>query len=160
METKGFFNLKSSKMYLTSPFCSFEYLCYGSTVITNNFSAESYFRRQNLTSIDVRFWRLSKSNVGPRAARVNGLAGKQMGKNNLLVSIVSRTLIHLSCLFGWSLSRQATNSAHPAGNSSWKGDIPGPCLGDLDHAGSPFVDAAAFRICQEKREGGNCLVIK
>ena len=39
----------------------FEYLCYGSTVIiiVNSFSAGIDFRRQNLTSIDVKIWRPS-----------------------------------------------------------------------------------------------------
>ena len=38
----------------------FEYLCYGSTAIRNMFTltARMDFSRQNLTSTDVRFWRL------------------------------------------------------------------------------------------------------
>ena len=51
---------------------SFEYLCYGSTTVINNignnFSALIDFIRQNLTSVDVRFWRLK---TVPHADRVN-----------------------------------------------------------------------------------------
>ena len=49
-------------MSYLAPSASFEYICYGSTVIIincfNSFSAGTVFRRQNLTSIDVRFRRL------------------------------------------------------------------------------------------------------
>ena len=57
MGTKGFFNLKSSLMSSLDLPASFEYLCLGSTAIKifNYFSAGTDFRRQNLTSVDVRF---------------------------------------------------------------------------------------------------------
>ena len=46
-------------MFQLSFSVSFEYLCYGSTAnIIFFLSAEIDFRRQNQTSVDVRFWRL------------------------------------------------------------------------------------------------------
>ena len=58
METKGFFNVKSSYMsYLALP-VSFEYPCNRPTVIRhsfNPFSAGTVYIRQNLTATDVDF---------------------------------------------------------------------------------------------------------
>ena len=48
-------------MYQLALPASFEQLCFGSTAIIHlyiNFSTGIDFRRQNLTSVDVRFWRL------------------------------------------------------------------------------------------------------
>ena len=56
-----FFNLRSSPLYYSGHSDSFEYLFYGYTGIINiffSYSAGIDFRRQNLTSTDVRFRRL------------------------------------------------------------------------------------------------------
>ena len=65
MDTKGFFNLKSSLMSELALSDSFEYLCYGYTTIISIFTltAESdVYGRQILTT-----------KVDPRAVRVQGL---------------------------------------------------------------------------------------
>ena len=57
METEGIFKFE----IIINVSYSFENLCYGSTAILNIFSSYSAwtdFRCQNLTSTDVRFWRL------------------------------------------------------------------------------------------------------
>ena len=55
METEGIFKFE----IIINVSDSFENLCYGSTAILNMFSSYSAwtdFRRQNLTSTDVRLW--------------------------------------------------------------------------------------------------------
>ena len=58
---KGFFNLKSSKMFSLSVPVPFKYLCqgvYGHYNSFNSFSAGIDFKRRNETYVDVKFWRL------------------------------------------------------------------------------------------------------
>ena len=60
--TKEIFQFEIIIIVLFSFSYSFEYLCYGSTAIRFffpcSYSAGIDFSRQNLTSTDVRFWRL------------------------------------------------------------------------------------------------------
>ena len=61
METEGFLQFEIIINVLVSSFWFIEYLCYWSTAIINiffSYSAGNDFSRQNLTSVDVRFWRL------------------------------------------------------------------------------------------------------
>ena len=56
-----YFQFEIITIVLVSSFRPFEYLCYGSMAIRkyfNSFSAGIVFIRQNLTSIDVIFWRI------------------------------------------------------------------------------------------------------
>ena len=58
METKGCFQLEIIINVLVG-LIHFEYVCYGSTAkYLLSYSEWIDFRRQNLTSTDVRFWRL------------------------------------------------------------------------------------------------------
>ena len=70
METKGFLPIRNHHKYLTelAPPNSFEYLCYGSTVIINIFT----FTVRGSTLSDV-YRRQLLSKVDPRTVRVKAL---------------------------------------------------------------------------------------
>ena len=61
METKGFFQFEIVRYFLVSSFC-FTWIpmlwVYGHYIYFYSYSAGINFRRQNLTTTDVRFWRL------------------------------------------------------------------------------------------------------
>ena len=97
METRGLFLIWNHHNVLVICF-TWILICFGSTVIKNkyvySFSAVIDFRRQNLTSADVRFWRLKSI---PRTERVSTRCCPYVGST--VVQHRANTA-NVSCLMG------------------------------------------------------------